>query len=183
MFSKCFVVIVTAVAATSTAMAAEPVKGPTSSQPAYVTPTATGWTATSLITTGDGAEQNGYRMVGNPDGLGVIGGAWSPTLRKYTQPDQYMTVFMNHELPLDAGIARAHGKPGAFVSQWTVELGTLRVVQGQDLIQRVMTWNNTTKAFQETTGQTAFDRLCSGDLPKPTAFRDPVSGKGFAGRL
>jgi hypothetical protein len=180
---KRFVVVAAAVIVSSAAIGAEPVKGPSSSQPAYVTPTASGWTATSLITTGDGADQNGYRMVGNPDGLGVIGGAWSSTLRKYTQPDQYLTVFMNYELPLGAGIPRAHGQAGAFVSQWTIELGSLRVVRGEDLIQRVMTWNGTTRSFQETTGQTAFDRFCSGDLPKPTAFRDPVSGKGYAGRL
>jgi hypothetical protein len=165
------------------AHAAEPVKGPTSSQPSYVSPTATGWTATSLITVGDGAEQNGYRMVGLPDGLGVIGGAWSADLRKYTRPDLYMTVFMNHEVRQEWGVPRAHGQKGAFVSQWTIELGSLRVLRGEDLIRRVMTWNYATNNYQETTGTTIFDRFCSGDLPRATAFHDPAGGRGTPVRL
>ncbi len=163
--------------------AAEPPQGPSSSRTAYVTPTATGWTATSLLTVGDPAEQNGYRLVGLTDGLGVIGGAWSNDLRKYTQPNLYVTVYMNHEIRREWGVARAHGQKGAFVSQWTVELSTLRVLRGEDLIRRVMTWNNTTKTYQDTTGSTIFDRFCSGDLPKPTAFFHAASGKGTATRL
>jgi hypothetical protein len=162
---------------------AQPVQGPSSSEPPYVTTTASGWTVSSLLTVGDGAAQNGYRMVGLPDGLGVIGGAWSPELRKYTRPDLYMTVFMNHEVRSYWGVPRAHGEIGAFVSQWTVELGTLKVLRGEDLIRRVMTWNNATGAYQDTTGTTVFDRFCSGDLPKPSAFFDAASGKGTATRL
>jgi hypothetical protein len=165
------------------ANAAEPVRGPSSSRPAYLTPTAPGWTATSLLTTGDGAEQNGYRMAGLPDGMGVIGGAWSAELRKYTRPDLYMTVFMNHEMRNTVGVARSHGQKGAFVSQWTVELGTLRVLRGEDLIRRVMTWNNATMSYQDTTGTTIFDRFCSGDLPRNTAFYDRVTGRGTQTRL
>ena len=165
------------------ALAAEPVQGPSSSEPAYVVPTATGWTATSLITAGDGASQNGYRMVGMPDALSAIAGAWDATLHKYTQPASYITVFMNHEIPKSQGIVRAHGQTGAFVSQWTIELSTLKVVRGEDLIRRVMTWNNTAKAFQDTTGATRFDRFCSGDLPKQSALYDAASGKGYRGRL
>ena len=160
------------------AHAAEPVQGPTSSKPSYVQPTATGWTSTSLITVGDGAEQNGYRMVGLPDGLGAIGGAWSPDVRKYTRPDLYMTVFMNHEVRSEWGVPRAHGQKGAFISQWTIELGSLRVLRGEDLIRRVMTWNYSTGSYQETTGTTIFDRFCSADLPKPSAFNHPASGRG-----
>jgi hypothetical protein len=163
--------------------AAEPVQGPTSSQPSYVSPTATGWTATSLITVGDGAEQNGYRMVGLPDGLGAIGGAWSTDLRKYTRPDLYMTVFMNHEVRQEWGVPRAHGQKGAFVSQWTIDLGSLRVLRGEDLIRRVMTWNSSTNGYQDTTGTTIFDRFCSGDLPRPSAFFHASSGRGTPVRL
>ena len=163
--------------------AAEPVQGPSSSQPSYVTPTATGWTSTALITVGDGAELNGYRMVGLPDGLGAIGGMWSAEQRKYLRPDLYMTVFMNHEVRTEWGVARAHGQKGAFVSQWTVELNSLRVLRGEDLIRRVFTWNDTTRTHQDTTGTTIFDRFCSGDLPKATAFNHPASGKGTPVRL
>jgi hypothetical protein len=165
------------------AHAAEPVQGPTSSKPSYVQPTATGWTSTSLITVGDGAEQNGYRMVGLPDGLGAIGGAWSAEQRKYLRPDLYMTVFMNHEVRSEWGVPRAHGQKGAFISQWTIELGSLRVLRGEDLIRRVMTWNSSTGSYQETTGSTIFDRFCSGDLPKPSAFNNPASGRGTGVRL
>ena len=120
---------------------AQPVQGPSSSAPPYVVPTAQGWSVSSLITVGDGAAQNGYRMVGLPDGLGAIGGAWSTEQRKYLRPDLYLTVFMNHEVRDYWGVARAHGRNGAFVSQWTIELGTLKVLRGEDLIRRVMTWN------------------------------------------
>lgn len=163
--------------------AAEPVKGPTSSRPSYVQPTAAGWTSTALITVGDGAEQNGYRLVGLPDGLGAIGGMWSPEQRKYLRPDLYMTVFMNHEVRTEWGVVRAHGRKGAFVSQWTIELASLRVLRGEDLIRRVMTWNHATGSYQETTGSTIFDRFCSGDLPKPSAFRHVASGRGTPVRL
>ena len=173
----------TFVVASPCATAAEPVQGPSSSMPSYVQPTATGWTSTSLITVGDGAEQNGYRMVGLPDGLGAMGGAWSPDVRKYTRPDLYMTVFMNHEVRSEWGVPRAHGQKGAFISQWTIELGSLRVLRGEDLIRRVMTWNHATGNYQETTGSTIFDRFCSGDLPKPSAFNHPASGRGTPVRL
>lgn len=165
------------------AHAAEPVQGPTSSRPSYVQPTAAGWTSTSLITVGDGAEQNGYRMVGLPDGLGALGGAWSAEQRKYLRPDLYMTVFMNHEVRTEWGVPRAHGQKGAFISQWTIELGSLRVLRGEDLIRRVMTWNYSSNSYQETTGSTIFDRFCSGDLPKPSAFNHPASGRGTPVRL
>jgi hypothetical protein len=167
----------------ASAHAAEPAQGPTSSKPSYVQPTATGWTSTALITVGDGAEQNGYRMVGLPDGLGAIGGAWSAEQRKYLRPDLYMTVFMNHEVRSELGVPRAHGQKGAFVSQWTIELGSLRVLRGEDLIRRVMTWNNATGNYQETTGSTIFDRFCSGDLPKASAFNNPASGRGTPVRM
>jgi hypothetical protein len=167
----------------TTLCVAQAATGPGSSQPPYVTPTATGWTATSLLTVGDGAEQNGYRMVGLPDGLGALGGRWAADLRKYVEPGKYLTVYMNHEVRDYWGVPRAHGQKGAFVSQWTIELDSLRVVRGEDLIRRVMTWNGATKSYQDTTGTTIFDRFCSGDLPKPTAFYNSATGRGTPVRL
>src|SRR5690349_11724213 len=157
---------------------AEPVQGPTSSQPSYFTPTATGWTASALITAGDPADNNGYRMVGNGDGMGAIAGRWDDNLKKYVDTTLYMTVYMDHELAADAGTVRAHGQKGSFVSQWTVELENLKVLAGQDLIRKVFTWNNTSKAFQDTTGTTIFTKLCSASLPPQAAFYDSVSRTG-----
>ncbi|MGI9247178.1 MAG: alkaline phosphatase PhoX, partial [Steroidobacteraceae bacterium] len=170
-------------AAVLVASAAEPARGPSSSQPSYLTPTAAGWTSTALLTVGDGAEQNGYRLVGLPDGLGAIGGAWSNELRRYVQPERYLTVFMNHEIRTYWGVPRAHGQAGAFVSQWTLDLTTLGVVRGEDLIRRVLTWNTATRTYQDTTGTTIFDRFCSGDLPKPAAFFHAATGRGTPVRL
>jgi hypothetical protein len=175
--------VAAAVFACASAHAAEPVQGPTSSQPSYFTPTATGWTATSLITAGDPADNNGYRLVGNGDGMGAIAGRWSSDLKKYIDTTLYMTVYMDHELASGVGIARAHGQKGSFVSQWTIQLGTLKVLSGEDLIRKVFTWNNTTKAFQDTTGTTEFVKLCSASLPPQAAFYDAVSRKGYTGRL
>jgi hypothetical protein len=135
----------------------------------------------SLITTGDAAASNPYRMVGIPDGLGAIAGAYSERLGTYVADRFFMTVFMNHELGATSGSVRAHGQAGALVSQWTINLQTLKVFEGQDLIERVLTWQN--GAFADTTGQTAFARFCSGDLPESSAFYDTRSGKGFYGRI
>src|SRR5262245_46391545 len=71
--------------------------GPSTSTLSYVIPSATGVDVTAILTTGD--KVGDYRMVGIPDGLGVIGGA-------------NMTVLMNHELPFPLGVQRAHGSVG-----------------------------------------------------------------------
>src|SRR5262249_17955895 len=79
----------------------------------YVIPTIRGVHIEPMLTTGDTAD-NGYRMVGIPDGLGAL--------------DQGNTfeIFMNHEITggdapgtSGPGIVRAHGSDGAFVSKWT----------------------------------------------------------------
>lgn len=155
--------------------------GPTSSQTPYVVPlsTAPGWATAALISVGDPAD-NGYTMVGIPDGLGVLAGRFSGG--RYVDHRRYMTVFMNHELPAGSGIPRAHGQNGAFVSQWTIHLDSLRVTRGEDLIQRVFAWDPATS--QHVFAPTAqFGRLCSADLPAVTAFFNPRTGRGFKGRL
>ncbi|MGH8586093.1 MAG: hypothetical protein ACREWE_07905 [Gammaproteobacteria bacterium] len=65
-----------------------------------------------------------YRMVGIPDGLGA-----------YDNHDGTFTVVMNHELRKVAGVPRAHGGIGAFVSQWTIRKHDLEVSHGGDLNQ------------------------------------------------
>jgi len=116
---------------------------------------------TALLSVGDAAD-NGYRMVGIPDGLGA-----------FDNGDGTITVLMNHELRSDRGIVRAHGAKGAFVSKWIIEKKTLRVLEGSDLIKQVVLVN----------GDSAIARLCSADLPPISAFYNADSGKGYNGRI
>jgi hypothetical protein len=137
---------------------------PTTDVPAYVLPSAPGVEIASILTVGDAAE-NGYRMVGIPDGLGALGNG------------RTFSLFMNHELTASAGssgpgIARAHGNSGAFVSKWTIDRNTLRVLAGEDLTpspSHVRLWNAATQQYQMMT--TTWDRLCSADLPDEKALR------------
>jgi hypothetical protein len=154
--------------------------GPSSSQTPDAVPTAPGWETVALISVGDGANDNGYRMVGSPDGLGALAGRFEDG--RYVSDKKYMTVFMNHELSNGAGIQRAHGQSGAFVSEWTIHLNSLEVRQGEDLIQHVYTWDPVSSqyVFAPTA---ALGRFCSADLPAFTAFFNPRTGRGFDGRL
>jgi len=152
--------------------------GPQSSQTPYVVPTAPGWQVTSLITVGDLAKESPYALVGIPDGMGAVAGKFAGN-GGYVADEAFMTVFLNHEIRPDRGVPRAHGQPGAFVSQWTVHLNSLQVKWGEDLVTRVLTWKN--GAFADTTGATIFNRFCSGDLPPLSGFFNATSGKGFKG--
>ena len=154
--------------------------GPTSSQTPYVIPTAPGWETIALISTGDAAEENGYVLAGIPDGLGAIAGKFEAG--RYVANNAYMTVFMNHEIAAGLGAPRAHGQNGAFVSQWTIHLNTLQVKWGEDLVQNVYTWD-TGLNLHVLAPTVQFSRFCSADLPAYTAFFNPTTGKGFAGRL
>jgi len=154
--------------------------GPSSSQSPFIVPTAPGWDVTSLLTVGDSAKDAPYVMVGIPDGLGATAGKIAQNGR-YVADDAYITVLMNHEVRPGLGVPRAHGKDGAFVSQWTVHLNSLQVRSGEDLTKRVVTWSN--GAWADTTGSIGFNRFCSADLPARTAFFNPRTGKGFAGRI
>jgi hypothetical protein len=154
-------------------------QGPESSATPYVIPSAAGWEVVSLITVGDPA-RNGYRMVGIPDGLGALAG--KSQHGNYVADKQYLTVFMNHELVATSGVARAHGQPGAFVSEWSIHLNTLQVKAGEDLIHDVYAWDPTSASYVFAP-TTTFGRLCSADLPAETAFFNEATGKGFDGRL
>jgi len=115
--------------------------GPSSSQSPYVVGSQPGVVTKSILTTGDTV--GGYRMVGIPDGLGA-----------FDNGDGTFTVLMNHELGATAGVARAHGSAGAFVSRWTIRKDDLSVVGGGDLIRNL----------DLVTGTIALNRLCSADL-------------------
>jgi hypothetical protein len=142
--------------------------GPSSSAGPYLVPTSHGVKLESILTVGDTAP-NGYRMVGKPDGLGA-----------FDNGDGTFTVLMDHELPDDAGLVRAHGFAGAFVSRWVVDSETLEVRSGEDLIRRVLVpsaaggWEPSTVPLHS---------LCSADLPGPGAFHDPTTGAGTTARL
>lgn len=161
---------------------AQSVTGPQSSQTPYVVPTAAGWEVTSLITVGDSAKNVEYPMVGIPDGLGALPGKYDEH-GNYVADKAFITIFMSHELGATAGIPRAHGATGAFVSQWTLHLNSKQVMWGQDLITKVMGWDNVNKQFVDATGSTQFARFCSADLPPETAFFNPATGRGFNGRI
>ena len=141
--------------------------GPSSSDPPYLVRHVPGVTTTSVLTVGDAV--GGYRMVGIPDGLGA-----------YDNGDGTFTVLMNHELPSTAGVVRAHGGKGAFVSKWVIDKATLQVRSGADLIRRVFLSSN--GQYVQTPNVT-FNRFCSADLAAPTAYFNPATGKGYDGRI
>jgi hypothetical protein len=141
--------------------------GASSSQDPYLVRTQPGVVFKSILTTGDSV--GGYRMAGIPDGLGA-----------FDNGDGSFTLLMNHEIPDTAGVARAHGGNGAFVSKWVIRKDDLSVVSGQDLIQHVNLWNGS--AYVQT-ANVKFNRFCSADLPAPSAFYNAASGKGYDGRL
>lgn len=165
------------VAATLAAAAAqaETYTGPSSSQSPYLVPTRPGVTVTSILTVGDSvnAKPDGtpYRMVGIPDGLGA-----------FDNHDGTFTVLMNHELGSTAGIARAHGGTGAFVSKWVIAKDSLQVLRGEDLVQVAYGWNGA--AWAPLTGtRNTFGRFCSADLPDVSAFFDAATGAGTTERI
>lgn len=138
---------------------------------AWIQPVTEGWTVTPLLNVGDKVGQSGYRMVGVPDGLGVMDNG-----------NGTLTIFMNHELAEDMGKLRAHSGRGAFVSRWILDVDALKIVNGDDLIRKVALWLPSEHKHVFAASY-SFNRLCSADLAKPSAFYDANSGKGFDGRL
>ena len=129
--------------------------------PAYIVPIAQGWQVQPIMTVGE-TDANGYVMVGVPDGLGA-----------YVNADGSMTLLMNHELAGNKGAVRAHGQKGAFVSRWVIDVESLKVQSGADLVRATMPVGVVH----------GFNRLCSADLAPKLAFYNAVSGKGYAGQL
>ena len=130
--------------------------GPSTTTEPYVLPARPGVSTTSILTTDD--ITGGYRMVGIPDGAG----AWNESRKTFN-------FVSNHELGGTEGVTRAHGSKGAFVSRWEIERGTLKVLNGRDHLtgpNDVRTWSG----HHYLPGTTAFERLCSADLPRQSAF-------------
>src|SRR5262245_9836702 len=141
-----------------------------SGQSAYIQPSLSVVSTKAVMSVGDSV--GGYRMVGIPDGLGA-----------FDNNDGTFTLVMNHELVAGSGIARAHGGTAAFVSKWTIDKSTLRVLSGSDLIKQVYLWDSATQKSSSTPTAFSFTRFCSGDLPKVTAFYDAATGLGTQERI
>lgn len=164
--------VLVAGALTSLGATAQAAQGPSSSQTPYVTPTAAGWDVTSIISVGDAAD-NGYKMVGIPDGLGA-----------YDNGDSTFTVLMNHELGATLGAVRAHGATGAFVSEWVIRKSDFRVLSGNDLATTHNVWDSITNSYTPAVGTAnSFARLCSADLPAVSAFYNASTGVGTQTRI
>jgi hypothetical protein len=168
----CGIAIAATIGLTAPAASASPgaATGPSSSQSPYVVRSQPGVVTKSMLTVGDTV--GGYRMVGIPDGLGA-----------FDNGDGTFTVLMNHELGATAGAVRAHGAKGAFVSKWTIRKADLSVMAGEDLIHQVASWNTTTRSYDAPATGVAISRLCSADLPLPSALYNPATGKGYDGRI
>ena len=127
--------------------------------PAYIVPIAQDWQVQAIMTVGESAA-NGYAMVGVPDGLGA-----------YANADGSFTLLMNHEFSSDKGAVRAHGQKGAFVSRWVIEVESLKVQSGADLIKSTVP------------AGLSFNRFCSADLAPSSAFYNAATSQGYAGQL
>jgi hypothetical protein len=154
--------------------AAKHLAGVSSSQTPYLLPAEPDVSTIALLTVGDSVNLKPggtpYRMVGLPDGLGA-----------FDNRDGTFTVLMNHELPDNRGIVRAHGLPGSFVSKWIVDRKSLTVLHGEDLIRHAFTWNSSTQSYAPATA--AFSRFCSADLAPEAAFYDKRTRAGYDGRI
>lgn len=155
--------------------AAAQITGPNSSQSPYLIPVYPGTAFTSILTATDAV--NGYNLSGIPDGLGVLDNG-----------DGTFTLLMNHELGNTAGVIRAHGSVGSFVSKWIINKQDLSVISGSDLMQNVYLYDASTSTYQlanaaNPSSSAAFNRFCSGDLPAETAFYNSNTGKGTPERI
>jgi hypothetical protein len=150
--------------------------GPSSSQAPYVVATHPNADTISILTVGDSVNDDPdlpgtpYRMVGIPDGLGA-----------FDNGDGTFTLLSNHELGATAGRVRAHGARGAFVSRWTIDRKTLKVLKGEDLIKQVALAPG--GVYGAPAKGAALGRLCSANLPETSAFYDRRTRLGYDGPL
>jgi len=153
----------------------------------YITPTALGWSVTSILTTGN-AMADGYRMGGVPDGLAA-----------YSNGDRTITVLMNHETASPAGTGSGSanntaghgGTAGGYVSQWVINKDTLQVISGRDFVNtpaNFNVWNSGTSSWiagNTIPGDSRLNiaRLCSADMAPTSAFYNAATGQGFNGKI
>ena len=143
----------------------------TSNGQTWLKPTSAAWQVKPLLNVGDAVGTKNYRMVGIPDGLGALDNG-----------DGTLSIYMNHEIGKDQGKNRKHFGRGAFVSHWTLDIASLKITDGEDLIKQTKLWLADDKKHVNSPAY-SFNRLCSADLPPLSALYDATSGKGFNGRL
>jgi len=165
------------------------ITGPNTTTAPYVLPVASGVDITSLLTVSDaGAADNGFEMVGIPDGLGAR-----------RSPSGGVEVFNNQELVATAGVVRAHGQKGAFVTRYTIDPATNAVKAGADLIQPgIQYYDYVTGNYaaapnaagtNPSTGKSfpaynpAFARFCSSSLTDPYQLLNFATGRGHVGQI
>ncbi len=161
---------------------AQTFKGPSTASTPYIQPTAPGWESYSLLTvdnTGSTPDDvvtnpNGtlFSLNGIPDGMGA-----------FDNGDGKFTLVVNHEHGNAAGVTRAHGSKGAYVSKIIINKSTLAVSEGEDLMKQIFRWNSATQSSNPTPQTVAFNRFCSGDLAAPTAYYNSVTGLGTTARI
>lgn len=145
----------------------------------YLLPVAGGVTITSHLTEGETPRGGDHKMVGIPDGIGVLPAA-----------NGTIDVLMNHELGATQGRVRDHGETGAFVSRNTLDPRTGAVVANDDFIKDVSYWQYAygTPAGTYAPAPTApflpqFGRFCSGALTDPGQLLNEDSGNGTTERI
>ncbi len=116
------------------------------------------WHITSLINEETNANKTQYRLVASPDGIGVL-----------NKNNDHLSIFVNHEISSDQGVIRSHGSKGAFVSEWTLDIGSKKITSGNDLIKKVKLWDRDKNIFK-VINNAPIHKLCSGDLPDQSAF-------------
>ncbi len=151
------------------------VTGPSTTVAPYLDSHLPGVTIKSLLTVGDGVtipKTGGgtTRLIGICDGLGG-----------FDNGDGTFTLLLNHEINSAQGVVRDHGSIGSFVSKWVIDKTTHEVISGDDLVNEVFNW--TGAAYSATPAVTAFDRLCSADLPPVTATFNATSSLGSQERI
>jgi hypothetical protein len=137
--------------------------GPSTRTEPYLLPTFSGVQTISLFTTGDSI--GGYRMSGTPDGIGIIPPREIGTAGAATS--MYFEIVVNHEFSRGAGVTRKHGSTGAFVSRWLVDRLNFSILGGRDQNYGNVWLRN---GSLWSAGTTSWERFCSADLPKQSAF-------------
>lgn len=119
-----------------------------------------------VMTVGD--RVGDYTMAGLPDGLGA-----------FDNGDGTFTVLMNHEIAAADGAVHDHGFAGAFVSKLVIDKESLEVLEGSDLIQHAFEYDPATGGYAAL--DDAFNRFCSADLARESAFYNQATGLGYNG--
>ena len=109
-------------------------------------------------------------MAGVPDGIGA-----------FDNGDGTMTVLFNHEIGSTVGAVREHGSIGAFVDKMVIDKTTLQVLTAEDLAKTVFQDPDGDGVYVNAT--TAFERLCSSDLPATSAFYNARTNLGTTDQI